>query len=82
MIEARKLTDHIIDENDKTKHWIWDDLSHQSMIDRFDEISELVKREDYNEATKKSNYIYNMVKDLEHRVSNLQGMLEIVRCAK
>ena len=82
MIEARKLTDHIIDENDKTKHWIWDDLSHQSLVDMFNEISELVKREDYNEATKKCNYIYNMVKDLEQRVANLQGMLEIVRSAK
>lgn len=82
MIEARKLTDHIIDENDKTKHWVWNDLSHQSLIDMFDEISELVKREDYNEATKKCNYIYNMVKDLEQRVANLQGMLEIVRSIK
>ena len=82
MIEARKLTDHIIDENDKTKHWIWDDLSHQSLVDKFDEISELVKREDYDEATKKCNYLYNMVKDLEQRVANLQGMLEIVRSTK
>ena len=82
MIETRKLTDHVIDENDRTKNWIWDDLSHQSLIDKFDEISELVKREDYDEAIKKSNYLYNMVKDLEQRVANLQGMLEIVRSAK
>ena len=82
MIETHKLIDHIVDENDKTIHWVWNDLCHQSLIDKFDEISELVKREDYNEATKKANYIYNMVKDLEHRVANLQGMLEIVRYTK